>query len=443
MGKPLLPFIRGDSYLANNRGYIPFVVGNGYTSDFAANGFPEESVTIGPASILSFLANKARPIDSLTVALEPIQSGTGDPSPDNERPISGNTEVNVWDDPAYGGTIYWNQICKAPDTTDWGKASNVDSWAVADGVMTVTVKAGASSNLFVRPKDAVATETHVYYLGVDVKCDNPIEAQLFKVVFYESAQLNQTVIEDSVSSVFARKEVVVTSNRNPTQIRFQVGAGGREDSYNYYIRNPQIIDLTAMFGAGNEPSTVDEFKALFPLDYYAYNAGTETTVGAVNGNPGWNATISLGTTVYGGTLDVISGVLTVTWAGYKISAFNWTYFDDGGYFRANPSARKQGITNVTCECYATSSKSSASAMENNRIKGAAQSKYVYIKDSRYTDKNAFVSAMGDYLFVFERETPQTVQLTGEQLQTLANENHVWTDSGEVTLTAKGITEITP
>lgn len=41
----------------------------------------------------------------------------------------------------------------------------------------------------------------------------------------------------------------------------------------YVFSNPQIIDLTQMFGAGNEPTTVDEFKALFPNGYYDYNAG--------------------------------------------------------------------------------------------------------------------------------------------------------------------------
>ena len=40
-------------------------------------------------------------------------------------------------------------------------------------------------------------------------------------------------------------------------------------TFNCYI---QLFDLTAMFGAGNEP-TIDEFKAKYPLDYYAYNAG--------------------------------------------------------------------------------------------------------------------------------------------------------------------------
>lgn len=36
---------------------------------------------------------------------------------------------------------------------------------------------------------------------------------------------------------------------------------------------PQIFDLTQMFGSGNEPSAPEEFEAMFPADYYPYNAG--------------------------------------------------------------------------------------------------------------------------------------------------------------------------
>ncbi len=35
-----------------------------------------------------------------------------------------------------------------------------------------------------------------------------------------------------------------------------------------------LFDLTEMFGAGNEPTTVDEFRALYPLSYYAYSEPT-------------------------------------------------------------------------------------------------------------------------------------------------------------------------
>ena len=36
----------------------------------------------------------------------------------------------------------------------------------------------------------------------------------------------------------------------------------------------QVFDLTQMFGEGNEPTTVEEFEAMFPNDYYEYNEGT-------------------------------------------------------------------------------------------------------------------------------------------------------------------------
>lgn len=53
---------------------------------------------------------------------------------------------------------------------------------------------------------------------------------------------------------------------------------------NNLVVYPQIFDLTLMFGAGNEPKTVAEFKTLFSDDYYPYNigeiisAGTESVI---------------------------------------------------------------------------------------------------------------------------------------------------------------------
>lgn len=38
-----------------------------------------------------------------------------------------------------------------------------------------------------------------------------------------------------------------------------------------FVVTPQLFDLTEMFGPGNEPKTVAEFKAKFPNDYYPYS----------------------------------------------------------------------------------------------------------------------------------------------------------------------------
>lgn len=40
------------------------------------------------------------------------------------------------------------------------------------------------------------------------------------------------------------------------------------------ISNPQVIDLTLMFGTGYEPTTPEEFEALYQLPYYNNNPGT-------------------------------------------------------------------------------------------------------------------------------------------------------------------------
>ena len=43
--------------------------------------------------------------------------------------------------------------------------------------------------------------------------------------------------------------------------------------------NYEIFDLTQMFGIGNEPTSVEEFEAMFPNDYYQYNAGEIVSAG--------------------------------------------------------------------------------------------------------------------------------------------------------------------
>ena len=52
-------------------------------------------------AIVRFLAKKAKPIVKLEANFTPIQSGTGDPSPTNIRPISGHTGCDIFDKAEY------------------------------------------------------------------------------------------------------------------------------------------------------------------------------------------------------------------------------------------------------------------------------------------------------------------------------------------------------
>ena len=52
-------------------------------------------VTPTPANPVAFSATLAAPLKSLECAFSPVQAGSGDPSPENVRPISGWTNCNV------------------------------------------------------------------------------------------------------------------------------------------------------------------------------------------------------------------------------------------------------------------------------------------------------------------------------------------------------------
>jgi len=48
------------------------------------------------------------------------------------------------------------------------------------------------------------------------------------------------------------------------------------------VFKPQVFDLTLMFGAGNEPTTVSQFQEMFPADYYSFDSGTLLSAGVTD-----------------------------------------------------------------------------------------------------------------------------------------------------------------
>ena len=59
----------------------------------AANKTVEDTASGNP---VSFVTDLAKPLSRLVASFLPVQSGTGDPSPENVRPITGWTGLNVW-----------------------------------------------------------------------------------------------------------------------------------------------------------------------------------------------------------------------------------------------------------------------------------------------------------------------------------------------------------
>ncbi len=63
---------------------------------------------------------------------------------------------------------------------------------------------------------------------------------------------------------------IVTALKNSDELYYQPKPR-YNISFSNFVLKPQLFDLTEMYGAGNEPATVEEFKAKFPNEMYDYS----------------------------------------------------------------------------------------------------------------------------------------------------------------------------
>lgn len=68
------------------------------------------------------------------------------------------------------------------------------------------------------------------------------------------------------------KKILIATGRGIKNL-FLERYNATSENVSYFDGCINLIDLTKMFGSGNEPSTPEEFEAMFPNDYYAYNDG--------------------------------------------------------------------------------------------------------------------------------------------------------------------------
>lgn len=151
---------------------------------------------------------------------------------------------------------------------------------------------------------------------------------------------------------------------------------------------------------------------------------------------GTTYTVQFGTagTVYGGTLDVVNGTLTVDKTYIPIKGAGAWQLAPSGYFFATISGKASGTTNVISDIYTTKVRASWETGDDFVIAGNANTGQVYIRDSRFTTQADF-RANADGNMCFPLSTPQTYTLTPTEVELLLGTNNVWSDTnGDTTLT---------
>lgn len=389
-----------------------------------------------PGTIASFNDGQALPLTKLKIDIEPVQAGSGDPSPNNERLISGWSAANIANDTKYGGFIDFNQLIKN------GNFVNTQNWNDVNATFTVsdniaTVLKTAASGYILQAISHVAN--HKYFKIATVKGTNG-------VTMYFNGEFNSIVLNgdwQTVSRIY---------NAPASEARYlNFTTNESSDFTPYYLKNIMYMDLTQIFGETkadeiysmeqSQPgSGVNYVKSLFSNDYYTYNTGgTNTTVDTVNGETGRIKTVAFTDsgsplTVYGGNLDVITGVLTVERVIILGGALSWTYESESTpkLFRAAlPNAPIIASEVISSQYLSWTSGASSMPDKSCGITGTQAYPYLRVRDDDYTDATTFTNAVNDVQFCYLLSTPQTYQLTPTQINALLGVNNIFADTGDI------------
>ena len=161
-----------------------------------------------------------------------------------------------------GRTIVWNQLIDIDNPYEAYKQYVTKN---SDGSYTISYPEGSIfSSYALSWINLPIISGHKYYVNFNQTQFD--DKNKHRCLFFWSS----TYVLTGLSSSNNGKIITAPETLKNTSLRF----GKSSDASPMPITiKPCIYDLTQMFGAGNEPSTPEEFEALFPEDYYPYNEG--------------------------------------------------------------------------------------------------------------------------------------------------------------------------
>ena len=174
-----------------------------------------------------------------------------------------------------GKSLVWNQLVQN------GNFANTNYWVTSNATKTISNNVASFTAVarWGHIRSAVsAISGHKYYISAEVK---PTTANINASIglgsdgYFGGEGVVLSLFGITSISTFTRVSKIGTYNRDAKSPNCCVILMDyRESGWDtIQIKNFILIDLTLMFGSGNEPTTVAEFEKMFPLPYYDYNPG--------------------------------------------------------------------------------------------------------------------------------------------------------------------------
>ena len=339
--------------------------------------------TIGPAAIVNFTTQRAAPLKSLKVALSPSQDLHGYDAP---WPAGGG--VNKWDGIWENGEINASDGQNSNTNTTWRSKNYIP---ISDSNTYVFVAQNVSKNKQVRARFYASDKSYIGYVsasGINVTLNSPFTPPI-GAAYVRFAPRNDDIPTHTVALNYPATVTTYSPYSNICPISGHEGV-------NVWVKEEYDTSL---------PATV---SVTFP-----------DSVG----------------TVYSGTLDVVSGVLTVDKAETDMGSLSWTLASSYGahIFQASISGKAFGVSNLLSDIYDVDAVA-ISSIKNGGMRGHASNTNVYVRNDDYSDAQTFTTAMNGHQLVYELAEPLTYQLTPQEVLALVGENNCWSNADTVEVT---------
>lgn len=341
------------------------------------------------------------PVADLTAAIVPVQSGSGDPSPTNIRPISGWTECKVT---RAGKNLF---LFSDSDMTAslYGMTATFDR-DTETFTVSGTETRGSAFTLLQNNSDyhiPKFTAGETYYLNILPMSGGVNNSVYFQISYKTKSNTNATLVTG-----YNSKQFTVPANFDYVyNIFVGIYAGATDVDYSFKV---QIVSGSA--ATAYEPYRGDTYTVAF-------------------GSSG---------TVYGGTLDVTTGTLTVT---RVMLTKNTSTMDNSENFPGwNNSGVKQiigaGVNDRIIGAF-----SNISPMYASGGSGGIHANTLGSNDLVYLTKTHFGKSQSEWIalaidvqMIIPLATPIVYNLSPVEIRTLVGQNTVWADTGNVTVTYK-------
>lgn len=342
-------------------------------------------VDTASGAIASFVPDATIPdLLGVTVDIEPVQAGSGDPSPDNVRPISGRDAVEI---DAAGENLLDSSIDAFQEGFKYLWQKDI-------------IPANVEANMAFSDKDA-SVDVSRCFLGFvydDLsEIDSPTRYRWIVnngVLSFDKSNLS-TVGALLCRSVFVYPKNTATLNKLFSRWNISVQLGSTASEYKSYSGNRYTIQLgQTVYGAKLTINEDGSLKALVD-----------------------RAAVDMGSLNFG------------AWAG-----------DSSGHtFATSLTGRKTDNNNILCSYYKTVQRQSTVWAEilayDKAVFAPLGGAYLLARDTAYTSAVDFKTAVTGQTLCYELATPITIQLDPVTISTISGQtNNVWADAGDVDVT---------